>query len=178
MKKIDNPYKNRITWREEPLSADINDIVEIVKSTGFFNDEELDVAAELVEERLEKGPACGYFFLFMELDKRVTGYSCFGPIPGTLTSFDLYWIAVHNDSRGMGLGKIIMERSEKEIAEMNGDRIYVETSSKELYIPTRKFYEGCGYRAEARLKDFYAPGDDKMIYVKRVNEHIVKFKES
>jgi ribosomal protein S18 acetylase RimI-like enzyme len=114
------------------------------------------------------GTASGYFFLFLELDKKVTGYSCFGPIPGTLTSFDLYWIAVHNESRGTGLGKIIMERSEKEITRMNGDRIYVETSSKELYISTRKFYEGCGYMAEAQLKDFYAPGDDKIIYVKNV----------
>lgn len=168
MININNSYKNRITWREEPVSTDIDDIVEIVKSTGFFNDEELDVAAELVEERLTRGTASGYYFLFMELDKRVTGYSCFGPIPGTLNSFDLYWIAVHNASRGMGLGKIIMERSEKEIAKMSGNRVYVETSSKDLYIPTRKFYERCGYRAEARLKDFYAPGDDKIIYVKNV----------
>jgi ribosomal protein S18 acetylase RimI-like enzyme len=173
----DIKYKNRITWREEPLPTDINDIVDIVRSTGFFNDEELDVAAELVEERLSKGTASGYYFLFLELDKRVTGYSCFGPIPGTVNSFDLYWIAVHNESRGMGLGKIIMEKSEKEIAGMNGDRIYVETSSKDLYIPTRRFYERCGYRAEARLKDFYAPGDDKIIYVKSIKEHISQVKE-
>jgi ribosomal protein S18 acetylase RimI-like enzyme len=177
MINIYNSYKDKITWREEPVPTDISDIVEIVRSTGFFNAEELDVAAELVEERLEKGTACGYFFLFMELDKKVTGYSCFGPIPGTLNSFDLYWIAVHNESRGVGLGKIIMERSEKEIAGMNGDRIYVETSSKDLYIPTRKFYESCGYRAEAQLKDFYAPGDDKIIYVKKAGEHIVQVKE-
>jgi ribosomal protein S18 acetylase RimI-like enzyme len=168
MTNKDDPYTNRITWREEPVPADINDIAAIVRSTGFFNDEELDVATELVEERLTKGIASGYFFLFMELDKKVTGYSCFGPIPGTLTSFDLYWIAVHSESRGIGLGKTIMERSEKEIAGMKGDRIYVETSSKVLYIPSRKFYERCGYRAEAQLKDFYAPGDDKIIYVKKL----------
>ncbi|MBN1903599.1 MAG: GNAT family N-acetyltransferase [Deltaproteobacteria bacterium] len=173
MENINKFNCNNITWREEPVSTDIRDIVEIVSSTGFFNDEELDVAAELVEERLTKGTASGYYFLFMEVDNKVTGYSCFGPIPGTMSSFDLYWIAVHNASRGMGFGKIIMERSEKEIARMKGNRIYVETSSKELYIPTRKFYEACGYIAEARLKDFYAPGDDKIIYVKKANEPIV-----
>jgi ribosomal protein S18 acetylase RimI-like enzyme len=177
MTNKDNSYINRITWREEPVSTDINDIVEIVRSTGFFNDEELDVAAELVEERLDKGISSGYYFIFLELDKKLIGYSCFGPIPGTVNSFDLYWIAVHNESRGMGLGKIIMERSEKEIAKMNGDRIYVETSSKDLYIPTRKFYEGCGYRAEAILKDFYAPCDDKIIYVKSIRENLIRLKE-
>jgi GNAT superfamily N-acetyltransferase len=169
MENKDNSYKNNITWREEPVPTDINDIVSIVRSTGFFNAEELDVAVELVEERLTKGTASGYYFLFLELDKKVTGYSCFGPIPGTLTSFDLYWVAVHNESRGKGLGKIIMERSEKEIARMSGNRVYVETSSRSLYIPTRKFYEGCGYRVEAVLKDFYAPDDDKIIYVKSIS---------
>ncbi len=155
-----------IKWREEPLFTDVEDIVKIVDSTGFFSDEELDIAAELVEERLVKGTESGYYFLFLEIDKKLTGYSCYGPVPGTLSSFDLYWIAVDNESRGAGLGKLILERSEQKISTMNGTNIYIETSSRELYIPTRKFYERCGYRAEAQLKDFYAPGDDKIIYVK------------
>ncbi len=166
MEKRDRFYRNNITWRENPVSSDSYDIVEIVKSTGFFNREELDIAAELVEERLLKGTASGYYFLFMEIDGRVTGYSCYGPIPGTLNSFDLYWIAVTNESRSIGLGKLILVKSEQKIASMDGINIYIETSSRDQYLPTRKFYESCGYRAEARLKDFYAPGDDKIIYVK------------
>ena len=143
--------------------------MEIVRSTGFFTDEELDIAAELVDERLLKGTASGYYFLFLEIEKKLTGYSCYGPIPGTRNSFDLYWIAVKNESRGMGLGKLILEMSEQKIASVNGVNIYIETSSRDLYLPTRKFYEVCGYRAEAILKDFYAPGDDKIVYVKTFN---------
>ena len=164
--KTDKTYTKNITWREEPVPSDVNSIVEIVRSTGFFNDEELDIAAELVEERLLKGTESGYYFLFLEVDQKLTGYSCYGPIPGTLSSFDLYWIAVNNESRGMGLGKLILELSEQKIASMNGTNAYIETASKDLYLPTRKFYEVNGYRAEARLKDFYALGDDKIIYVK------------
>jgi len=159
---------NNLTWREEPVHTDINDIVEIVRSTGFFNEGELDVAAELVEERLAKGTASGYYFLFLEVDRKVTGYSCYGPIPGTISSFDLYWIAVNNESRGMGLGKLILDMSEQKIASMSGTKVYIETASRDLYLPTRKFYDSCGYKAEAQLKDFYGPDDDKIIYVKNM----------
>ena len=168
MEKQDKSHFKNFTWREEPVTSDIEEIFEIVRSTGFFTDDELDIAAELIEERLNKGTASGYYFLFLEIDKQLTGYSCYGPIPGTRSSFDLYWIAVKNESRGMGLGKLILEMSEQKISSMNGLNIYIETASKDLYVPTRKFYEACGYRAEARLKDFYAPGDDKIIYVKSV----------
>ena len=160
---------NNITWREEPVSTDIDYIVKIVESTGFFNNEELAIAAELVEERLEKGTASGYYFLFLEMGGKVKGYSCYGPIPGTLNSFDLYWIAVTDKSRGTGLGRIILEKTEKKIEAMEGKQIYIETSSKEQYLPTRKFYENFGYRAEAVLKDYYAPEDDKLIYVKTLS---------
>ena len=153
-------------WREEPVSTDVEDIVGIVRSTGFFSDDELVIAAELVEERLLKGIESDYYFLFLEINGKLTGYSCYGPVPGTLNSFDLYWIAVKNESRGMGLGRLILEKSEEKIASMNGINIYIETSSRDQYLPTRMFYEACGYKAEAFLKNFYAPGDDKIIYVK------------
>lgn len=167
IKKV-NPSPVNITWREEPVPTDREDILNIVSSTGFFSDDELEIAVELVEERLLKGTACGYYFLFLETDESLTGYSCYGPVPGTMHSFDIYWIAVKNESRGTGLGKLILKMSERKIADMNGKSIYIETSSRDKYLPTRKFYERCGYRAEAQLKDFYAPSDDKIIYVKNI----------
>ena len=94
------------------------------------------------------------------------GYACFGPIPGTKQSYDLYWIAVENDVRGSGLGKEILGKAEQRISELGGKRIYVETSSREQYKPTQAFYSKCGYAKEAVLNDFYSPGDDKSIYVK------------
>ena len=167
MVKIITANNSSISWREEPVPSDIKDIIGIVRSTGFFNMEELSVAAELVEERLKRGIESGYYFLFLEEKKVLTGYSCYGPVPGTRGSFDLYWIAVNNDARGAGLGRMIIERTERKIKDMGGTGIYIETASKDLYLPTRKFYEICGYFPEARLMDFYAPGDDKIIYVKK-----------
>jgi ribosomal protein S18 acetylase RimI-like enzyme len=139
---------------------------EIVVSSGFFSDAEVEVAVELVQERLNKGIESGYCFLFAEKGGAVVGYSCFGPIPCTEESFDIYWIAVQEELRRSGLGASILKRVENRIKDMGGRRIYVETSSREQYKPTRSFYSRCGYHKEAALKDFYSPGDDKVVYLR------------
>ena len=154
--------------REQVTAADQAAVREIVASTGFFHDAEVDVAAELVHERLLKGDASGYFFLFAEIDGQPAGYACYGPIACTIGSYDLYWIAVHNRYRQRGLGRTLLLATERKIAEARGRRIYVETSSREQYQPTRDFYEHFDYRVEAVLPDFYAPGDGKVIYSKVV----------
>lgn len=158
--------KELLTFRQEVLQSDAQRVRELTTSTGFFMDAEIDVAVELVEERLSKGESSGYYFVFAEQGGRVVGYTCFGPIPCTIASFDLYWIAVHDSCRGQGVGKALMRKSEECIAAMGGTRVYIETSSRAQYVPTRQFYFACGYQEAAVLADFYAPGDGKVIYLK------------
>ena len=160
--------KTKISYsiRNSIKIEDAKNVRKIVSSTGFFSDEEVKIAVELTEERLSKGIESGYHFLFLEIDKKTIGYSCFGPIPATKFSFDLYWIAVHKNYQNLGLGKIILLESEKAISNLGGNRIYVETSGREQYNSTRKFYLACDYKEEAVLKDFYAPGDAKYLYLK------------
>jgi len=153
-------------FRNNPHPSDAEIIHEIVSSSGFFSPAEIDIALELLHERIAKGESSGYYFLFAEVEGNVIGYACFGPIPCTLTSFDLYWIAVSPDLRGSGAGGKIIAEAEAEIRRMGGTRIYVETSSRELYLPTRGFYSKCGYEEEAVFKDFYAPGDNKVVLLK------------
>jgi ribosomal protein S18 acetylase RimI-like enzyme len=148
--------------------GDLERVRETVTSTKFFHDHEIDVAVELVQENLAKGNESGYHFLFAELDEKTVAYSCFGLIPCTESSFDLYWIVVHNNYRGLGIGKQMLAITEKTITKMGGTAVYAETSSQGKYDSTRKFYLSNNYREEARLKDFYMPGDDKLIYVKRL----------
>jgi ribosomal protein S18 acetylase RimI-like enzyme len=151
----------------------------IVASTGFFHDFEVDVAVELVQERLSRSLASEYHFLFADLNSHPIGYACFGPIPCTQGSFDLYWIAVHAAHQGSGLGRRLMAEAERAmLAGVPGAdgrplpparRVYIETSSLPRYAPTWRFYERCEYTIEARLKDFYAAGDDKLIYAKALS---------
>jgi ribosomal protein S18 acetylase RimI-like enzyme len=155
-----------IRFRETPAPSDPAAVRSVVSSSGFFHPDEIDVAVELVETRLEQGEGSGYFFLFAERGCDLLGYTCFGPIPCTRESYDLYWIAVREDCRGMGLGRELFDRSAAIMAGRGGRRIYIETSSRDLYASTRAFYLRCGCREEAVLEDFYAPGDHKAVYVK------------
>ncbi len=157
-----------MTLRTEVRREDGEVIRDIVSSTGLFRPDEISIAVELLEERLRAGLAGGYHFIFAEREGRVLGYCCYGPVPLTLHSYDLYWIAVRKEAQGTGIGKILLERSETAIGELGGRKIYIETSSKEMYRKTRRFYERCGYLAEATLREFYSPGDDKVIYVKSI----------
>ncbi|MBP8644677.1 MAG: GNAT family N-acetyltransferase [Syntrophobacteraceae bacterium] len=159
-----------VTFRESVRPSDREWVLRIVGSSGFFSEQETAVAAELVEEAALRGKASGYSFLFAERGREVLGYTCFGPIACTRSSFDLYWIAVLPEIRGMGLGRKLLRRSESLICAAGGTRIYVETSSRPLYEPTRIFYEHNGYRKEAVLPDFYAPDDHKIVYVKGLDE--------
>lgn len=152
--------------REKVISSDPDAVRRITQSTGFFSEAEIAVAVELVEERLSKGPQSGYFFVFAEQEGHVAGYACFGPIACTVASYDLYWIAVEAGRQGQGVGRMLLEASERAIAKMGGRRIYVETSSRAQYQPTRAFYLGRDYQEEAVLEDFYASGDAKIVYLK------------
>ena len=155
-----------LKWRDDLRPEDPQAVRQLVALTGFFNPEEVGVAEELVLERLAKGEASGYYFVMAEQAGRLVGYTCYGPIAGSADSFDLFWIAVHPDLQRHGLGRRLMQESERRIYEAGGRRVYVETSHRPIYASTRIFYERCAYRLEAVLEDFYAPGDAKAIYCK------------
>jgi GNAT superfamily N-acetyltransferase len=156
----------RIAFRNDVFPSDPQRVAEIVASTGFFNPAEVEIAVELVEDRLKFGDASGYFFVFAEQAGQVLGYTCYGPIAGTEGSFDLYWIANHRGHQGRGLGRVLMQETERLIRDSGGRRIYAETSGRPQYEPTRVFYERLGFFRETHLRDFYAPGDDKVFFVK------------
>ena len=156
-------------FRFEPRPDDVAALRALVAGTGFFNDDEVRIAAELVDERLRRGPASGYEFVLLDDDRgRVAAYACWGPIDGTARSFDLYWIAVRDDLRGAGLGSAVDEVTAARIAAIGGGRVYAETSGRPGYEPTRAFYRRRGYHCEAELADFYGPGDAKLFFVKVV----------
>jgi GNAT superfamily N-acetyltransferase len=154
-----------LTYRDDVTPADAQQVRQLVESTGVFSRVEEDCAVELVDDRLAKGPAGDYRFVFAERDAQVVGYACYGPIALTVGSYDLYWIAVARSEQGQGLGRLLMEEVKSRVRAAGGRRIYIETSTRAPYAATRAFYERCGCRLEVVLEDFYAVGDGKAIYV-------------
>ncbi|MGA7373859.1 MAG: GNAT family N-acetyltransferase [Methyloceanibacter sp.] len=160
--------KDGLEWRSAVMADDVGRVRSLAASTGFFNAAEVDVAADLVTERLAKGIRSGYHFILAERGSGLVAYACYGPIEGTQGSFDLFWIAVAPEVQGKGLGPQVFARAETAMRKAGAKRIYVDTSSSDRYAPTRGFYQRMGFAEDARLPDFYGPGDSKVIYVKEL----------
>jgi len=156
-----------LTFRHDVRLGDDELVREMVVSTNFFYDFEVPVAVELVQEKLEHGDKSDYLFLFAEINGKPVAYTCYGPIAGTEGSFDLFWIITHNDYRGKGIGRIILEKTHALVKDLGARLIIAETSTIEKYTPTRHFYIQMGYKLEAKIDDFYKKGDGKVMFVKR-----------
>jgi len=147
--------------------ADKDPILDILARTGMFTAEELDVALELIDAWLYKKEQKDYIVITALVDGKPAGYVCYGPTPATEGTFDLYWIAVDPLLQGKGIGRELLRRTEREVIAAGGELVVIETSSQEKYRPTRGFYEKNGYAIEARIKDFYRKGDDRLIFTRR-----------
>lgn len=147
-------------------------IEEMVRSSGKFNEGEVTIALDLVDEALKKGEeASGYLFAVLEEQEeepRVKGYACYGPVPLTQGVYDLYWIAVDPKEQGKGFGRLLLAHVERDVVKRGGRMILIETSSQESYGSTVRFYRRAGYERAARIKNFYRIGDDKLIFLKEL----------
>jgi ribosomal protein S18 acetylase RimI-like enzyme len=166
----------------EPVHRDR--VEEILRATGVFREDEVAVALELFDEAMrdERGgrrehrpassafrlPRPDYVFLGAFHADSLVGFSCHGPTPGTDRTFDLYWIAVDPSLQGGGSGTALLVEVERELAAAGARMLVVETSSRPEYVATRAFYVRRGYTEAARLRAFYAPGDDRVIFTKRL----------
>ncbi len=163
-----------------------------------FKADEVEVALELVDAALREGPTSGYECLVALDDGsaardvlrdpspggaaalapgipsrnrpegELCGYICFGPTPMTEATWDLYWIAVVPDVQGRGIGRSLFEAFAERMRARGGRQVRIETSSQESYTATGGFYERLGFRLEARLRDFYALGDDLLIFYRQL----------
>jgi ribosomal protein S18 acetylase RimI-like enzyme len=149
--------------------ADGAQIQEITARAGVFNQEEVDCVREIWEDYLSTGPEeCGYHFIVERDADKVLGFACYGPRDLTDGVYDLYWIAVNPDTRRGGVGRRLLTASEEAVRSMGARILIAETSGTPLYEPTRRFYLGMGYAAEATIKEFYSEGDDLVIFTKHL----------
>ncbi|SFM86947.1 GNAT family N-acetyltransferase [Thermodesulforhabdus norvegica] len=156
--------KGLIRLRKTVEPSDLDRVKEITSSTGVFNDEEVAVACELLEECLQKAEKSGYFFIFAYWNTEVAGYVCYGPIMGTDHRFYLNWIAVHKQYQEKGVGKCLLKAAEEDMRLRGAKKIFVETSSRTVYHRARRLYLRNGYKLDACVKDFYSKDDDRLIF--------------
>ena len=149
---------------------DLDPLLDIVRRTGMFSADEVDIAYELMDIWLNKPGQKDYIIWTAEMDGVPVGYVCYGPTPATQTTYDLYWIAVEPRLQGKGFGRQLLRFAEGAIHKLGGRLVIIETSSTPKYEPTRAFYLRNGYAVEASIKDFYSSGDDRLIFTRRMAE--------
>ena len=149
-------------------AADRGRIEEITRAVGVFHDNEVPVALEVFDGAVADAGADAvrpYTALGAEQDGRLVGWICWGPTPCTLGTYDLYWMAVDPACHGLGIGTALLRDMERRLAG-HARLLVVETAGRSDYLPTRAFYEAHGYRVASTIPDFYAPGDDQVVYLK------------
>lgn len=147
------------------LPADLDQIKQILIERGNFVAIEIEVAMEVCTAAAEH-PFQEYYGYTAKDGDTVAGFIVFGQIPMTDRCWDLYWIAVAPGAGRAGVGQLLAATMEKVISDLQGRQIHIDTSSLPTYLPACRFYEKIGFARQARLKDFYRQGDDKLIYVK------------
>ncbi|HEX7118100.1 MAG TPA: N-acetyltransferase [Longimicrobiales bacterium] len=152
-----------------PLSPRDRSTVEaIVRGTHVFREDEVAVALEVLDAYLAR-PEQDYHALgAFTPGGDLLGFTIYGPTPCTLGTWDLYWIAVAPDAQGTGVGTLLLQEVERRLADVHARLVVIETSSQAAYAATRAFYRRRGYDEVARVPDFYADGDDRVIFAKRL----------
>ena len=159
--------KKEVTVRDPMYGPDREQMKEAFESNGFFYDFELEVANSMVDDYFDGEPTTVY--RVAEVNGKVVGVTMFGRDSMSKLAWTLYWISVHGDYRDHGVGRALMEDMEKQVSAAGGGIVYIETSARELYLPTRMFYLHNKYSQEALLKDYYARGDGKCIFSKEIS---------
>jgi len=153
------------------LAKDRPAILKIIEATKMFSDAEIAVATELIDIVLQRPDQKDYLiYVSVNAEDAVCGYICIGPTPATEGTFDFYWMAIEPRLQGQGLGQALLHHAEQYVRSCHGRLIIIETSSQDKYYLTRKFYLKNNYSVIAQIKDFYRLGDDRLIYVKYLNQ--------
>lgn len=153
----------------EISEADKAAFTEILASSGFFYDFEIEVVMSLLDETLDVGEEkSGYYWIRLIDSGKVIAFATYGPNSCTIHSWDLYWLAVHEDFRNKHIGSLILNDVEKRTKAHGGKILWIETAGRPLYEPTRHFYIKNKYELAGVLKEYYGPGDDKLVYRKEL----------
>lgn len=139
----------------------------LLRAQSHFHPEEIRIALELIDIALAHPGEEDYMILCVEEGEgEIRGYICYGKAPLTEAVFDIYWIVVHPAYWSQGIGSSLLRQAEVELVRRQARLLLIETSSTPPYAIPRAFYGKHGYREQARILNYYRPGDHKIIYGK------------
>ena len=150
------------------VPADTPELLTLTHATGVFKELEITALQEVLTDYHQTNAAMGHQCVTLEDNGRIMGFAYFAPAAMTDRTWYLYWIAVQKQTQARGLGQKLLLHTEDAIRHAGGRILLIETSSLPHYLLTRKFYLKNGYDQEATLRDFYADGDNLVVFRKRL----------
>ncbi len=153
--------------------SDTPAVIELAVSSGLFSGPEAEGVRGLMDDFFARARAQGHACL-LDVDDGVlpVGVAYYEPTPATDRTWTLLMIAVRRDRQGQGRGGMLLRRVEDALRGQQQRLLLVETSGVPDFALTRAFYDKAGYTAEARVRDYYAVGDDMVLYRKNLTMHI------
>ncbi len=142
-------------------AADISALLRIVEAGDLFPS---DLLAGMMEPYLDGGGTSERWLTYD--DGTPHGVAYFVPERLTDRTWNLLLIAVHPDWQGKGVGAALLKAVESALLDLTGRMLIIETSGVAGFEAQRRFYRKCGYTEEARIRDFYQAGDDKVVFRK------------
>lgn len=155
---------------DHPRPAEKEMLVALTEATGFFGAQEMRIVREMLDAFFAAPENGEYVWIVYREAPHAPpiGYACYGPAALAVGVYDLYWIVVERAQQGKGIGTALLEYMEADLRRRGARQVYIETSDRAQYAPTRAFYERRGYRVAARFEDYYDVGDGKVVYVKKL----------
>jgi len=153
---------------DQPLPNEEHLLVALTEATSFFHADEIEIVREMFAEFVRDPASDEYTWIVYRggAGSAPLGFAVYGPASAAVGTYDLYWIVVDPAQQGKKIGSALLDSIEADLRSRAARQLYIETSDKPLYAPTRAFYERRGYNMVAHFADYYAPGDGKVIYFK------------
>ncbi|HZQ11148.1 MAG TPA: GNAT family N-acetyltransferase [Anaerolineae bacterium] len=153
---------------DQPRPDERATLVALTEATGFFHPDEIEIVREMFDDFIRHPESDEYLWIVYRerTGAPPLGFACYGPASGAVGTYDLYWIVVHPQHQSKKIGSALIQYIETDLQSRHARQIYIETSDKPQYAPTRAFYERRGYTLAAHFPDYYNIGDGKVIYVK------------
>lgn len=142
-------------------SNDIPGLKLVLDRTGLFPSEMLsDMLAPVLAGETEA------FWLTCHRDGQAVGLCYTVPEELAEGTWNMLALAVRPDLQGKSIGAALVKAAEQFLKDKDQRLLVVDTSGSDDFALTRKFYVQNGYEEEARIRDFWADGDDKVIFRK------------
>ncbi len=154
-----------LSFRSKIEKNDPQAIRQIAESTGFFDEQDVRINVDIAKNLLNQKDT-SHKFLFADYMNHPVAYVCYGEIPDAKEgTYEIYWLSTLNEYRGLGIGHNLLNKLVSKLRKKGASKIYLKTESKELYAPTRRFYEKYGFKLQAVLPEYYDDNDSCCIYV-------------